>query len=213
MVLEITSEGYRTGKVDLPIDGVDPLWSGPNEVTPMGLREQYLIGYDLKNGYAKNIGLDDIYSPHQIYVRSTNQNMTLMSAQAQLEAILPPGRRPLLSNEQANRAVPPTDITDDFQRDVIDALGDNIMPNQYQVAPIHAYAADKDTVLSGDFCPTIAQEQSTSTSSEDWVQSMKQKYPTLVNLWKATGNDGSIEDVNLDQVALYIDTLLQYQKN
>ena len=60
----------------------------------MGLRQHYLIGYDLLNSVIKGSNFSPVYSPHQIQIRSTNENMTLMAAQASLEGILPPGVRP-----------------------------------------------------------------------------------------------------------------------
>jgi hypothetical protein len=76
--------------------------------------------------------------------------MTLMGAQAQLEGIYPPGVRPQLTLQQAERAVPPTNTAD--IADIITELGQNVMPNQFQVAPIHAFAKERDDVLRKEWC-------------------------------------------------------------
>lgn len=73
--------------------------------------------------------LDDVYSPHQVKVRSTNQNMTLMGSEAQLEAIFPPGVRKELTPEQAKRAVPPGN--NEIIKEDIAQLGNKVMPNQF----------------------------------------------------------------------------------
>jgi hypothetical protein len=70
MVIQVSSEGFRTGYGDNPLNTT---WApGPNEILPMGLRQHYLVGYDLKESVCAGMDLEAVYSPHQIYIRSTN---------------------------------------------------------------------------------------------------------------------------------------------
>lgn len=89
-----------------------------------------------------------------------------MAAQAQLEGILPPGVRPELTDLQALRAVPPTNVSD--IQDLIKELGNQVMPNGFQVAPIHAFAKERDDVLRHEFCPAISTLQKQAISSIEW---------------------------------------------
>lgn len=190
MVIQVSSEGFRTGYGDNPLNTT---WApGPNEILPMGLRQHYLVGYDLKESVCAGMDLEAVYSPHQIYIRSTNQNMTLMSAQAELEGVLPPEVRGKLTQDQADRAKPPTNL-DDIE-DIITSLGLDIMPNEFQVAPVHAYAKEKDTVLRKEWCPHIASLQTTAVTNTEWVTATKQKYNTpLTALWNYAGKFDEID--------------------
>ena len=76
---QVTSEGFRTGLGPHPLPGKS-WWPGQQEITPMGLRQQYLVGYDLAESVITPSNFSRIYSPHQIQIRSTNENVTLMGA-------------------------------------------------------------------------------------------------------------------------------------
>ena len=94
----------------------------------MGMRQEYLVGFDIrKNRYGALI--DEVYSPFQVNVFSTQANASIMSAQSQLEAIYPPNKRPDLWENQTANAVPPIDVSS--VKNLIASLHLNVLPQNF----------------------------------------------------------------------------------
>ena len=213
---QLTSEGARSYIGSNPIDKE---WEfGPGEITSMGLRQQYLVGYDLKVNYAVALDLErktgtrqeplPIYSPWQVNIRSTNHNYTLMGAQAGLEALYPPDARDDLTSDQAKIAEPPgdnTSIVDDIKN-----LENKIMPNNFQTLPIHAMDFDKDTVLMKDWCQDIETMNKEEVSQQAFTDEISNKYSEALNKFK----DLMVQDnLTIHEIYDYMDGLYTAQFN
>lgn len=200
-IAQLTSEGARSPLGENIFNGRFPYGSG--EVTSMGLRQHYLVGYDLAINYADPLGLDKVYSPWQVNIRSTNHNFTLMGAQAELEAIWPPSTRSGLRPEQATLAVPPGDNTI-IETDIA-ALGNDIMPLNFQTLPIHAMDFDKDTVLMSEWCHRIT-EINNKTVMEDakFISDISTKYSVALDVFRSFIKD---DQMTIHQIYSYMDTL------
>ena len=200
-IAQLTGEGARSPLGVNTFNGRFPYGSG--EITSMGLRQHYLVGYDLAVNYADPLGLSRIYSPWQVNIRSTNHNFTLMGAQAECEAIWPPNTRPSLRPEQAALAVPPGNNTTILED--IAALGDDIMPLNFQTLPIHAMDFDKDTVLMSTWCSKIF-EINNKTVIEDtkWVTEISTKYKDALDSFRTYIKD---DKMTIHQIYSYMDTL------
>jgi hypothetical protein len=198
-IAQLTSEGGRSGIGPNPFDD----WEfGENEVTSMGLRQHYLVGYDLSEIYAESLALDRIYSPWQVNIRSTNHNATLMCAQSQLEAIYPPKLRGGLTDNQTALAVPPGDNTSIKKE--IDSLGNNIMPDNFQTLPIHAMDFDKDTVLMSDWCSKISEINQRSVNDTEWEATLVETYKADFDVLKTlVGKD----TLSVHQIFEYMDSI------
>ena len=213
---QLTSEGARSYIGSNPTDKV---WEfGPGEITSMGLRQQYLVGYDLKVNYAVALDLErktgtrqeplPIYSPWQVNIRSTNHNYTLMGAQAGLEALYPPDARDDLTSDQAKIAEPPGDnslIVDDIKN-----LENKIMPNNFQTLPIHAMDFDKDTVLMKDWCQDIETKNKEEVNEQAFIDKISNKYSEALNKFK----DLMVQDnLTIHEIYDYMDGLYTAQFN
>lgn len=199
-VAQLTAEGARSGKGSNPFE--DWLY-GENEITSMGLRQQYLVGYDFAELYAKKLNLNDrVYSPWQVNIKSTNHNVTLMGAQAQLEGIYPPGMRTGLTSKQAEIAVPPGN--NDLIAADIKKLGNDIMPDNFQTLPIHANDFDKDTILMSDWCSKISQTTAQSVNDTEWEKTMSTKYADAL---KSVRDYVNKPDLTIHDVYGYIDSI------
>ena len=198
-VAQLTNEGARSnfGPNAFPNK---PWEFGAEEITAIGLRQQYLVGYDLKYNYGSTLKLNEVYSPWQIYVRSTNHNVTLMSAQSQIEALFPLDKRADLTANQAKIAVPPGDNT--IIQDDITNLGNKIMPNNFQTVPIHAMDFDKDSVLSHNWCSNIYLQNRKSVNNTNWETEMNKNFTTSLTAFrKFMKNDA----MTIHQIYPYID--------
>jgi len=97
------------------------------ELTPLGMHQEYLLGKSYRARYVEKLGfLPPTYKDNTIYARSTDYNRTIMSAQAFLCGLYPPGTGPLLDN------------------------GCPAIPYGYQLIPIRTVPAAQDLLLLGN---------------------------------------------------------------
>lgn len=165
-VVEACRHGARS-----PLDvyawdqGVWP--QGLGELTPEGMRMHYLNGVEFRSRYAGTVFSDTFYSS-QIYVRSTDVNRTIMSAQSQLDGLFPLG--PTLNSTQVANAVPPMSVQN--LSAIQNTLGLVSIQGQYQPVPIHVMENQYDHVLVGykpEVCPAIAQIMNEVQNSPDYL--------------------------------------------
>ena len=200
-VSELTNEGARSSIGPTPFP--NKVWpSGPGEITPMGLRQHYLVGYDLKTNYASRLNLQTDYSPYNIYVRSTNHNFTLMGAESELEGLFPPDLRKDLTEAQAKLAVPPGDNSIIGQE--ITALGNKIMPNNFQAVPIHAVNLNKDSVLSQRWCSKIHDLNTKSLDDEEWEIEINKTYRSALTAFRTYMKS---DNMTIHQIYPYLDSV------
>jgi hypothetical protein len=109
-------------------------WMSDGELTEVGMRQHYLIGYRNKQRY-KDF-LSNYFSTKEMYVISTNYNRTIMSAHSQLQGLFPNGTGPELNDEQQKYALPP--LPDDYTEELKN-LGKSALPNKSNVFPIHLF--------------------------------------------------------------------------
>ena len=101
--LTLISQGSVTPKYPVPTMN----WSnwdepGPNYLTGMGLREQYLLGREFHSRYYKNQLIDFDYVADQVLVHTASSNCNIMSGQSFLRGFL--GVNPeVLSQKELNR--------------------------------------------------------------------------------------------------------------
>jgi len=149
-----------------PNGGVDPItkkdilgevWDhnpGDSELTPMGIRQQYLLGYQLRSKYVDQLKfLSSSYTPTEILIFSTDINRTIMSAQSQLFGLYPPSTGPVILDSQQTKAVPPIPITN--LPSIITQLGLNSIPDQSQIFPIHLFDPKFISLQDVGRCPRV----------------------------------------------------------
>lgn len=99
---------------------------GPGELTPLGMNQEYQLGKSFRARYVDQLGfLPPQYGINKIYVRSTDYNRTIMSAQSFLCGLYPPGTGPTLDN------------------------GDPALPDGYQPIPVKIVPEAHDRILLG----------------------------------------------------------------
>lgn len=117
------------------VDILGEKWLSPGELTPTGERMQYLLGYKNMNKY--KTFLPSSFDTSQIYIKSTDYNRTMMSAQAQLNGMYSPGTGPVLTSGQEPIAIPPGVETTNLAEQ--QKWGDMALPYQMQVFPVHLW--------------------------------------------------------------------------
>ncbi len=132
-------------------------WPLSEELTPVGERQQCLLGHLRRLQYVENSGLlPQRYDPTSIYVRSTDVRRTLMSAQAYLIGLYPTGLTPLNQNQMRHvydLLKPPIDL--EISDDIIDELKENAMPFGLPIIPIQSVNYSSEALLLSADCPFV----------------------------------------------------------
>ncbi len=166
--VDIVRHGDRTPIRDLP--NFPYLWtSGMGELTPVGMQQEYNLGVMLRDKYMKQYKLLPFeYDSAVMYVRSSDTNRTLMSAQSLLIGLYPLGSGPFLAGTD-NEA----------------------LPSGFQPIPIHTVAkADDDLLLPNTTSPMSATLLNKYVfSSKPWQDKSNKVKDKLPRWSKITGLD------------------------
>lgn len=138
-VFEMFRHGARAPFSGVTKDGYDILgskWTGDSQLTNMGIRQHYLLGYRNRQRYTDFLSTS--FNPNEIYVISSDTPRTIMSANSHLNGMYPPKTGPQLFLNQTNIAVPPVEISDLQEQQNI--LENNSLLKQVQVFPVHVFS-------------------------------------------------------------------------
>ena len=115
------------------------VWIGQNELTGVGLRQSFLIGYRDRLRYIEEKELiSKEYDPREILVYASENNRTLMSANALLHGLYPPGTGPIIDPSLVDRAVPPVDnSTYAEEKERLDNCNYTALPDRMNLIPVH----------------------------------------------------------------------------
>lgn len=129
------------------VDQYDNQWKGNGELTGVGMRMHYLIGVRSRQKYK---GLfKKTYDPREIYVKSTDQNRTISSAQSQLLGMFPPRTGIELKEEELKFSFPPIDLSEEAMEE-IKKLKMSVLPERLQIVPIHFFHHNEREYLLTD---------------------------------------------------------------
>jgi lysosomal acid phosphatase len=144
-VFELFRHGARAPHLKNHTDILGNKWDNDNELTSIGLRMEYLLGYRNRQRYADF--LNPTYSPSEVYIMSTVTNRTVMSAYTHLQGLYSVPNGPVISND--SMAVPPVAI--DNKTNVENELGNYSLANGMQVVPVHIIPKNSRTFYLDNF--------------------------------------------------------------
>lgn len=146
--------------------------------------------------------MSSTYDENEIYVRSTNVNRTIKSAQSQLMGFYPPGTGPKFKkNFRTKEAIPPFKNAN-FD---VDELMRNVLPERIQPIPIHIESYD--VLLHGeDYCPAIQRLAKEQKKSENY-KSFNEEFKDFFNIVAKIVNDSDASNLNINKVAKYASDL------
>uniref|UniRef100_A0A915EHC6 Acid phosphatase n=1 Tax=Ditylenchus dipsaci TaxID=166011 RepID=A0A915EHC6_9BILA len=152
----IWRHGDRTPSVLIPTDVENNISSwkqGLGELTKLGLSQQYRLGLFLRQRY--DGWLSKEYSPFEIYLRSSDYNRTLMSAQANMAGLFTPTRSEV------------------FVKDL-----------NWRPIPVHTMPKGTDKILFDSvFCPAATAEEHNIYSGDEVASIEKENEAVLRDLW------------------------------
>ena len=214
---EIFRHGART-----PYSGMDETfhdcfghqWIGLKELTGVGLRQHFLVGYRNKLKYTKDYKLiNPTYDPREVFLISTDTNRTVMSANAQVQGLFPPGEGPSLNKDQAEKAIPPVEENIyEPEKSQLDNDSYATLPNHMTVIPIHSFFNEEHFIQLQDkkVCPNSYNYYLKNQQREEvvnFLQKMSDKYGE--NLLKVMVNEKDKDMLKNYTKAYYIfDTII-----
>ncbi|MCP4180962.1 MAG: histidine-type phosphatase [bacterium] len=158
---------------------------GLGELTPKGMRQEYDLGSYLRERYIKKFKLiPENYNSNLIYIRSTDINRTLMSAESLLYGFYPPGSGPLLSDKKS------------------------ALQYRYQPVPVHSVLEMNDKLLSAQsiYKPKIHKLQKKLVYDTNAWKKMQVLYQCYFEKWsKISGfKIDKLKDVNFFAANIFI---------
>ncbi|CAK5117360.1 unnamed protein product [Meloidogyne enterolobii] len=159
---------------------------GFGELTELGMRQQYSLGHLLRKRYIlDNKFISERYSPKEIYIRSTDVNRTLASAQANLAGMFPVG-------------VPGIDIPDLPKK----------WPSRWTPIPIHTVPIYTDNIGNLDaFCPRAEQLFTKIRTSPAYLNVKKENEKFFEYINEKTKMNFTLESIGLLDDVIYIENL------
>lgn len=139
---ELINHGARSPHLGLDSnlkDFMNHTWIGQNELTGVGLRQSFLIGYRDRLRYIEEKKLiSEEYDPRDIFVYASENNRTLMSASALIHGLFLPGTGPQINPSLVDRAVPPVDPNTYInEKDELDKDNYTALPGRMNLVPVH----------------------------------------------------------------------------
>ena len=134
------------------LDLIREQWNGSQELTNVGLRQEYLLGHFIRNKYPNLINYEK-YNPKEIEVLSTMTNRTIMSARAQLNGIFNNSIKNKIEEKQKNLCSPK------YLLNEVKKLNDNIIsiyPDNFpEEVPVHIIDVKEKLfqLEKNDICP------------------------------------------------------------
>lgn len=189
-------------------------WNGIKELTGVGLRQHFLVGYRNRMKYINETKLiNSEYDPREVYLISTDSNRTIMSANAQVQGFYLPGTGPTLSEEQAEIAIPPVEKdVFDKEKEKLDNDSYTVLPNRINIMPIHNFFVKEHFIQLQDKknCPKSSIIYEKNQKREEvvkFLKEMQEKYgKNLVNILKNGDDENAL--TNYTKAYYIFDTII-----
>ena len=123
------------------LDFIGESWKTVGELTPLGLRMHYLLGYSTKNEY-KNF-LSEKYNPNELYITSTNVNRTLLSVYAFLKGFYDNNTSVYLTEKQIEKGIILNSNYSSKIKDKIKEMGKKSIEGGFSEIPVHIFDKNK----------------------------------------------------------------------
>jgi len=157
-------------------------WIGDGELTPIGMRMQYLIGVHIRTKYSNIINKNT--SSKELLVYSTDLNRTILSAESQILGMFPPDKGEEIPEHEMNKAYPPNKISEEVQNE-INKLGNISLPSKVRAIPINFFHKEKKPYLltEENDCPRtkyIKDKNYKKKDVQEFIKKCREKYSDKV---------------------------------
>ena len=175
-VVEITIPGAQSPVTDIPPG--EYYEEGLSDLTPIGLRQHYVLGYYHKSKWAQKF-LDGVYNGDQFYSRSINTNASIQSTYAHTMGIYPYNANFTLDTNQIRLARPP--VFNDSIFDYVETiLGPFPLPFKFYPIPVHVFDPTTDPLDTYSCKNANTQREKEFNDSSD-VTAIMTQYNAVIN--------------------------------
>jgi len=150
------------------IDLLGSRWEGESQLTDVGIRQHYLLGYKNKQKYFSKMNITN-YNPNEVSIFSTDTDRTIMSVYSELFGMFPPGSGPKLLKDQLPFAQPPIKTFNFSQKQ--DFLKDDVLQAGVAPFPVHLFDkyANYFNLNDPKLCPKVKDYQDQNIKSEKFL--------------------------------------------
>ena len=186
-------------------------WPYLGELTGVGHRMEYLLGYRNRLRYIKNYKfLSEHYDPHEILVFSTPLNRTLLSMSSQLQGLYPISEKLGEElNEKQTDFIPPVNVNCEEINEEINRLENYSLPNGMTIIPIHTFSKleKRMSIYDHDDCKETVKNFTKKNEEKDTIQNIIKDF---LDNEKKNFNTFFPEDFdyNFDNISLICDTII-----
>lgn len=178
-----------------PVDhDYDNTWESMyGELTPVGMRQQYLRGAYLSQLYPK---LFSKFDSNTFSIRSTDYNRTLMSVYSLLDGLLNEKGPTFIDSYPFNRSYPP------YSASFLDTHLD-VLPHRYQAVPIRTLEQPQDELLlSGDYtvCPITKELELNQSNDPSFKELVARFDQTITEVSQRMNSSTNLSLVELDRL-------------
>ena len=187
-VLEYSRHGARTPSADnfdnktgKYLDLFNFTWDGRGELTPIGMRQHYILGIRNRLKYSNFLDFSN-FNHQEILIMSNLLNRTIESAYSQLLGMFPPGTGPQIKEDQKNLSNPPNSLSDEVNEEVI-KLENNALKERSNIFPVYFYDSDY-LFLNEKYCNNynnILLKGYQKAKVFDYINEFKNKYQEKLN--------------------------------
>jgi len=148
-VFSLIKSGSVTPSLPIPFESWEK-WDekAAAELTGMGMREQYLLGREIRRQYNEHNLINSSYIIDQLDVRSILNSSSILSAQSFLRGFLGETQE-RLSTEELTKALPPIPVNEYF----IKTIGNHTLPMSISILPYHNWYPNEEDIFNPLSCP------------------------------------------------------------
>jgi len=172
MVHLVYRHGARSPTRFYPANPNNDKWpEGTGKLTPIGMNMQFELGKFLKDRYISNTHfIDPMYLHDEVYIRSSDRERCLQSAESQLAGLYPP-----MGRQVWNPNLP------------------------WQPIPVHTVPLDKDPILrpDGTNCPRLYEIEEEKKNEPIYKEKLKEHENLLQYLTMYSGMNITFENIDI----------------
>ncbi len=144
----LVNAGTSTPSYPLPsMSWDDWLEKAPEEISPIGLREQYLLGRELRRRYDQEGTLNSSLLLDQVFIQMVDKNNSIASGQAFMRGFVGENVDTIKEGEKS-KATPPFPVKDYF----ISNLGEKVLPMGVSTLPFHTHYPIVEDIFANLSC-------------------------------------------------------------
>ena len=161
---------------DQYLDVFKEKWTNPGELTGMGERMHYILGYRNRIRYINQQKfLSEKFDPHEILIYSSSFNRTLESAASHLQGLYPQSAKKgeVLTETQEKLSYPQVDVNCSEINKEIERLNGKALPDYMMIAPVRMINHNERKIIVFDIPGCTEEREAVKKKNRESLQIIK----------------------------------------